>query len=359
MEKGSVNEPRNKVLITGAAGCVGHFMVSEFLSSGYQVIALDRPHSDIPRHENVSVIEADIATYDFPATIFEDVTTVVHAAAIVDISKKWDELSAVNYFATKKIYDASQSAGVKYFIFFSTGSVYANGKVPYKEDSPVFASNDYVRTKLMSEEYLITRKAPPIVNIIRPSLIYGPRGKVLAAGLATLPSLVSLFGGHTLNLTGGPKSNWVHAKDVARAVVFLAEHPQPHGEIFNVAGDDTIPIGDIFAIGFKTGGVKLHSPTIHLRMSLLKIVLPLVAKDTFFNALNRVAGLIYKIALRKEKINSPIAPRLDKEAMDFGTRDVIFDNSKLKSLGFSYLYPRFEDGWKETYQWYKENRWIP
>lgn len=352
---------RPRVLVTGAAGSVGHFIVPLLLDAGYDVTALDLPGSSFPEANNkrVKILALDLTAEGVPEQAVEGAEAIIHAAAIVDIAKTWQELAPVNYEATLRLYKAAREAGAKHFVFFSTGSVYVGGPTPMTEDSPVEAANDYVKTKLLAEQYLRSQNPPPTVNILRPALIYGPWGKVLAGALATVPYIFGLITTRLPTLTGGPRSNWVHAEDVARAAVFLVQNPQPHGEIFNVAGDEAVPVGDVFSTAFRAGGISLDRPIIDFPTKAVKVLKPLLVSDLVLGTLNRVADVIYRFVACQSGVASPLRPRLDKEAFDFAVKDMQFDNSKLKKLGFQYKYPCFQEGWSKTQSWYIESGWVP
>jgi len=352
---------RPRALVTGASGSVGHFIVSALLDAGWDVTALDQPGTPFPDAPagRMRRVEVDLARPEVPEEAVDGAVAVIHAAAIVDIGRSWEALAPVNYDATLRLYEAARRAGVKHFVFFSTGSVYPGGAQPMTEDSPVVAANDYVRTKLRAEEFLRSQPAEPPVNILRPALIYGPWGRVLAGALATVPSVFGLFTRHLPALTGGPRSNWVHAEDVARAAVFLVQNPQPHGQVFNVAGDEAIAVGEVFSIAFRTGGIELHRPELAYPTPAIRMLKPILARDLVLGPLNRIASALYAHATRRAGIQSPLRPHLDRETFDFAVRDMIFDNRRLKELGFTYRYPRFEDGWAQTVVWYEQNGWIP
>jgi nucleoside-diphosphate-sugar epimerase len=346
--------------VTGAAGCVGHFLVGELLKAGYSVTALDLPGSDFPEDgDRVRRIEADLTRPGVAESAVEGASLIVHAAAWVDIGRSYAELAPVNLEATKRLYEAAAAAGASRFLFFSTGSVYIPGPVARAEDSATRATNDYVRTKLEAEEYLRSRAGGPVVNVIRPALIFGPRGKVLAGALATMPAVFRLVSDHTIGISGGPRSNWVHAQDVARAVVFLIDHPQPHGSVFNVANDDPSPVGDLFTTALRLGGLRMLGVTIPYPTGIVRLAMPLIANTLVLGTVNRLAGELFAHAACRAGIRSPLVPKLDREALAFGVEDMMFDNARLKALGFQYRYPTFEEGWTATQAWYSANRWVP
>lgn len=348
------------VLVTGAAGSVGHFLVAHLSRSGYRVKALDLPGADFPRthRRNVHLLRADITAEGTVEKAVEGVDTVIHAAAKVDPGRSWDELAPVNYYATVRLYDAAREAGVGHFVFLSTGSVYTAGPQYRCENSPTATANHYERTKLLAEEYLRS-SGKPTVNIIRPARIFGPWGRVRSGTLATTPYVVRLFTDHMVTFTGGPSSNWVHAEDVARAASFLADNPQPHGQAFNVANDDPVSLGDVLSIAFKAGGLKLHEPRIPFPTLLVRALKPLFARDLVLDPLNQVAGALYGLAVRKAGLDSPLVPQLDKKTFDYAIENMLFDNRLLKSLGFKYLHPRFEEDWVATQEWYQRHHWVP
>jgi hypothetical protein len=69
--------------------------------------------------------------------------------------------------------------------------------------------------------------------------------------------------------------------------------------------------------------------------------------------------MLWNRIVKKYRLQKELSPRIDKESLEFGIQDIIFDASKIKALGFQLKYPRFQKGWKNTVEWYQENHWIP
>jgi hypothetical protein len=59
--------------------------------------------------------------------------------------------------------------------------------------------------------------SPAEVTILRPCMIYGPRGRFLGAKFLLVPTLAKSFLGAVVGLVGGTRTNWIHAQDAARA----------------------------------------------------------------------------------------------------------------------------------------------
>jgi hypothetical protein len=47
------------------------------------------------------------------------------------------------------------------------------------------------------------------------------------------------------------------------------------------------------------------------------------------------------------------------EATAYLSGDTVFDPTRLLATGFTFLYPTFEAGWQQTWDWSRGNHWIP
>jgi len=349
------------LLITGAAGSVGALLVEEALARGYQVRATDRPGAPAPApREGLQWVAADLTRAEALPALVEGIEAVVHAAAWVDIHVPFETQAPINLDAVRSLYGAAQAAGCRSFLFVSTGSLYAPSAVPLTEDSPVKAGSGYEQAKLLAEDYLRSRpEAGPTVNLLRPALIYGPRGRVLVNALGTIPVLLAPLRGGIVGLAGGPRTNLGHACAVARGARFLEEQPASHGRVFNVAADEAAPFGDYAQIVLELGGMRPLPWRVPFPTALLQAGAPLINQPALSAGLNRVLAGAWKLTARWHRlVPDGVAPRLDLEALPYMIRDTIFDNSRLKSLGFQYTYPDFRAGWENTLSWYRAQRWL-
>jgi hypothetical protein len=110
----------------------------------------------------------------------------------------------------------------------------------------------------------------------------------------------------------------------------------------------------------ETAGLKLTRWSLPLPTLLLRSLRPLIDHDLVFRMLNRRSVAMWDRIRRDAGLASDgLIPHLDRESLDYMVGDFIFDNSKLKALGFEYHYPDLESGWRHTLQWYRDNGWIP
>ncbi len=353
---------RRTVLVTGAGGCVGHALIPKLLDRGDKLVVTDQPGAACSTgpSDRMRVIEGDLRDPRLAAKLVAGVDVIIHTAAIVDIAKSLEELRPINVDAVARLYDEAAKAGVKTFIHFGTGSIYAPQKGPLSEDAPVRIQNDYAASKIMSEDLLRDRAGQgPTANIIRPALIYGPRGRVLLNLFAAFPPVFALLSNFAPRLTGGPLSNSIHADDVANAALYLADNPQPHGSVFNVANDDPIAAGAVIALACEAYGLRMVGPPIPLATAPLKLARPLLDNATLFKALNGGLAVLWEHLRRQHSLSREFTPEIPREMLDFATSDFIFDNRRLKATGFELEHPTFAPSWKETVVWFRRQRWIP
>jgi nucleoside-diphosphate-sugar epimerase len=355
-----------RVLVTGAAGCVGSFLLDELLERGYEVQAADRPGLRLAQEgrEGLTSVGVDLRDPEAAARCVRGADAVVHAAAVVDISMDFEQLRAINLDSVRTLYEAARREGAAAFIFLSSGSIYRasaeRGATPIGEDEPLGPSSDYERTKLWAEEYLRSRPpGGPRVAILRPALVFGPRGRVLGSALATVAPLLARYVGSIPGLKGGPRTNWVHARDVARAAVFLLEHLPPVDTVYNVANDDPLTLGETLAAAARATGLGTLGVGLPLPQTLLRLLGVALQPRLARSALNAVLRRLWRGTVRRHGLRGPLEPRIDREMLDYLSGDVVFDNSRLKAAGFELLYPRFEPAWRETVEWYRKEGWLP
>lgn len=176
-----------KILVTGASGFIGSYIVEEALRQGMETWAAVRPSSskkylqdDRIHFINLNLssqeeLEIELAPHEFDY--------IVHAAGVTKCLHTAD-FSKVNTEGTKHLVDAilHLRMPIKRFVFVSSLSVFGaiREEQPYQEisenDTPR-PNTAYGKSKLAAERYLesIGNNFPYI--ILRPTGVYGPREK--------------------------------------------------------------------------------------------------------------------------------------------------------------------------------------
>lgn len=236
-----------KVLVTGACGYKGTVLVPKLLDCGHEVVALDTQWfgNFLPEHNNLKVIKGDvIQTHDID---LEGVEAIIHLASIAndptgDLNPKltWE----TSCLATMVLADRAKRAGVKRFIYASSGSVYGvKEEEQVTEDLELLPISEYNKTKMVSERVLLSYQDDMVIQIIRPATVCGlsPRMRLdVSVNLLTMAALtqgkITVFGGDQVRPN-------IHMQDITDAYIFLLNNPK-HTGIFN-AGFENISIADI------------------------------------------------------------------------------------------------------------------
>ena len=147
------------ILVTGAAGLLGRFVVAALLAQGYRVRGLDRREgaSAIPWHVG------DVTDPALVAQAMRGVEGVMHIAAIPNIwSGDGQTIMRVNALGTYTVLEAAEAAGVARVVFCSSDSVagytVAEGRMlpplyaPLDLEHPLRATDPYAISKVMGED---------------------------------------------------------------------------------------------------------------------------------------------------------------------------------------------------------------
>ena len=161
-----------KILVTGASGFVGRYLVNN-LSKTDEVIACVRKKSNLLP----SSVQQTVSSSFFDLAIPKDTDVIVHLAGIAhNKNNSVDEFKKINVDGTLELARKALEANIKRFIFISSIGVNGNsthGKAFTEQDTPN-PTNDYTKSKYEAEKALAKLFENTNIDlvIIRPPLIY-------------------------------------------------------------------------------------------------------------------------------------------------------------------------------------------
>lgn len=349
------------VLVTGAAGTVGHYVVGLAEAAGYKVIATDRLARGVTQPVRGEVRPGDLTDPAFVERVVRGCDHVVHTAAMLDVGTSTEELARVNTEVVVKLYEAAEAAGAKRFLHVSTAMLYAAGqKGLLDEQAPLGPRGDHGLSKLGAETFLRGRTPGngPAWTILRAAPIYGRRGRHFAAALLAVGPILRLWTPLLPRPRGGPVHTTVHAEDVARALLFVLGKDATAHEVLNVADEDPIPLGDRLTETFRAYGLRTL-PTGRLPPALLKMTGELFRAPGAYQSADVTVLSAWRLVVLRHGLRAALRPRLDREALQLLYEDLVVDASKLKSLGWTARYPKFAEGWRDVLRWYQAESWVP
>jgi nucleoside-diphosphate-sugar epimerase len=173
-----------KILITGASGFIGSFIVEEALRRGFETWAVVRKSSSraFLQDERIHLIELNLSSEEQLTAQLKDhqFDYVVHAAGVTKCLHK-EDFFRINTEGTKHFVRAllATQNNLKRFVYISSLSITGaiREQQPYqeiREDDEAMPNTAYGKSKLDAEQWLDTVKDLPYV-ILRPTGVYGPR----------------------------------------------------------------------------------------------------------------------------------------------------------------------------------------
>ncbi|MDR0972856.1 MAG: NAD(P)-dependent oxidoreductase [Prevotellaceae bacterium] len=329
------------ILITGASGFIGSFIVEEALRLKYNVWAGIRTTSNRKylKHKKLHFLELDFAHPSALRTqlagykgTYSKFDYIVHCAGITKAARHKD-FDQVNFLQTKCFVDTLRELNMipRQFIYLSSLSVY--GPIHKQNDKPIsendnpFPDTWYGMSKLKAELYIRSISGFPYV-ILRPTGVYGPREQdyyILAKSIKRHVDLSVGFRKQALT--------FVYVKDVVSAV-FRCIEKDIYRRCYFLADGDVHDSRDFSRLIRKELGNPL---VLHIRIPLwlVRIVASLNVllsrKPTTLNPDK------YKI-LRQRNWRCDITP---------AQRELEYEPAYTLAEGVA-----------ETIKWYKEEGWL-
>lgn len=223
------------ILVTGGAGFIGSHIADAFLARGWRVSIIDNLSTGDPRNLNpaATLFEADLRDAETMRLVDELKPDVVsHHAAQIDVRVSVRDPAAdaeTNVVASVRLLQKSLDAGVRRFIFASTGgAIYGEPlEVPQTESHARAPLSPYGCAKLSVEHYLEYFHAVHGMATVplRYANVYGPRQNAHGeAGVVAIFANRMLRGEDvTINGNGDQTRDYVYVDDVVAANIAAVE----------------------------------------------------------------------------------------------------------------------------------------
>ncbi|WP_165020349.1 NAD-dependent epimerase/dehydratase family protein [Dysgonomonas sp. ZJ279] len=335
---------KKKILITGASGFIGSFLVEKALEKGYAVWAGVRKSSskEYLQDERIQFIDLNFANKESLTNQLREFVSlhgkfdyVVHNAGVTKCLKK-EDFNKINYQYTVNFVDALKAADctLQKFVLMSSLSAMGAGDeinyTPLKSTDKPNPNTEYGRSKLKAEQYLESITDFPYI-ILRPTGVYGPREKDYFLMVKTVRSGLDVGAGfRPQHLT------FIYVKDLVDAV-FLSLESNISNRIYFVADGDVYTDKEYTQLVKESIGKK-HVLSLKVPLWLLKVISTIAEGLSVFtkqpSTLNKDK---YKI-MKQRNWECDIQPLVD-------------------DLGFSPQY-NLRQGLAESVQWYRENHWL-
>ncbi len=320
------------LLVCGGAGFIGSNFVRQMLKKypDYKIVNYDKLTyagnldnlRDIENNQNYTFVQGDIIDLDKLNQVIKEhgITHVINFAAETHVDRSihggCKDFVMTNTLGVQMILDAVRANSLEKFVNVSTDEVYGalglDEDRKFTESTPIWPNMPYAAAKaggdLMCNAYFVTHKVPVIVTHC--SNNYGPYQfpeKIIPFFIFKLLNneKVPVYG------DGLYVRDWIYVTDHASALDLLLHKGVP-GEVYNIGADNE-----------------------RSNMEITKMMLKIMGKG--------------------EEMIEHVADRPGHD------RRYAIDASKILELGWQPEYPRdkFEQGLKETVDWYLANKeWV-
>ena len=333
-----------RILITGASGFIGSFLVEKALREGYETWAgvrksssreylkddriqfLDLSFGDKNKlKEQLSHFKKNCGKFDY----------VVHNAGVTKCLDA-EDFDKINFRYTANLIDALREVDAvpDKFVLMSSLSAFGVGDeenyTPIKITDTPNPNTAYGKSKLKAECYLRSMDDFPYI-ILRPTGVYGPREKDYFLMIKTVKSGLDVGAGFKpQHLT------FIYVKDLVDAV-FLGLKSELKNKAYFVADGDVYTDREYTQL-VKQVIEKKHVLSLKVPLWILKAVSVLVESISRITKKPSTLNRDKYIIMKQRNWECDITPLVN-------------------DLGFTPKY-NLKDGLTESVSWYKENGWL-
>ena len=253
-----------EVLVTGAAGFIGSWLVDRLLADGHRVVGVDALTGALGRagrdnlrrafgHPGFAFVAADLAALerDRLTSLVAGRDAVAHLAGRPGVRASFGDFAAYardNVVATQRLLDAIASVGERpRLVYASSSSVYGPAAtLPTTESAVPAPGSPYGVSKLAGEQLCGVYVAGKGVDavVLRFFTVYGPRQR---PDMALHRFIAAALDGRPLPVlgTGEQVRDFTYVADVVDAVARCLDADLPGGAAYNVAGGAAVSVNDV------------------------------------------------------------------------------------------------------------------
>ncbi len=326
-----------KVLITGAGGFIGAYLIKEFQKT-HEVACLLMPGEKLRPFDGgpIPEVKTFVGNVTDPKSLIEASQwpeAVVHAAGLIRAIKSSD-YERVNTQGTQNLIEAlkAHNPQLKYFLLFSSsaaGGASPSLHKPLTEGEDFAPLGDYGRSKRKAE--VVLKLASFKTTALRITSVYGGgSSEYISYFKAAKFHLAPRFG------LGQQFFSLIHASDLATACRLLVDHHQESQDLYYLSDGHIYSWPEVTEVTKKfLPGLRIPFPVPGPLLYLIGAIVALLAfigrKPAF---------------LTPEKVSLLLKPYLTNNPTRF--------QKQFPQMKFS----EFKQAIEENYQWYVRNKWL-
>ena len=214
-----------RIFITGASGCIGHYIVDQLIhETNHELFLLvrnpDKFRLDVSHLPRIHLIQGDLKQIQAHQSLLFTMEMVILTAAA------WggeEETYEINVTKTQTLIDSLNPAICQQIIYFSTESILGRTNQLLPQAAEI--GTDYVRTKSLCLQNLSQHPLQDRITALFPTLVFGGDGRKPYSHISKhLPDEI-----RWINLAKwfriDSSFHLVHAQDIATVVGYFINHP--------------------------------------------------------------------------------------------------------------------------------------
>ena len=254
-----------KILVTGATGFLGKYLIEELLNNDYEVVAQGRKENvlnNIKEKHNVEILKCSL---DEIKNIELNVDYVIHAAALSTVWGEWEDFYNSNVIGTENVIDFCKKNNVKRLVYVSSPSIYSakHDRLNIKEDD--FDKNNqlnfYIKSKILAENLINDIEDDKLEKVI-----IRPRGLFGIGDTSIIPRLIKANRKIGIPLFNDGKNivDITCVENVALALRLAIESENAVGRTYNITNGEPREFKNILEELFK----QINEPPKYLKINL-------------------------------------------------------------------------------------------
>ena len=214
-----------RIFITGASGCIGHYLVETLIeNTDHELFLMMRNPAKlkvpVDQRPGVHVLKGDMREVAQFTDLLKTMDTAILVATSWGDPKESYEINVEKTLELMSLLDPERCQQV---IYFSTASILHRDNTPLKAAGEI--GTDYVRTKYICHEKLKELAIAPKITTVFPTLVFGGEENKpyshISGGLPEVAKYIDII----RFLSADGSLHYIHAKDIAEVVRHLVDNP--------------------------------------------------------------------------------------------------------------------------------------
>lgn len=225
MKRASALKTNMRIFITGASGCIGHYLVETLIeNTGHELFLMMRNPAKLQvptdQRPGVTLLQGDMRGVAQYADLLKTMDTAILVATSWGDPQESYEINVEKTLELMSLLDPERCQQV---VYFSTASILDRDNTPLKEAGEI--GTDYVRTKYICHEKMSELAIAPKITTVFPTLVFGGSDTKPYSHISGGLPEVAKYIGIIRFISADGSLHFIHAKDIAEVVRHLVDHP--------------------------------------------------------------------------------------------------------------------------------------